>query len=282
MVKNKMSQLSNPLEVLKSISEATSMLIKKISQSVVSVKSQMSHGTGVVLTKDGYIVTCNHVLAGCNTVKIGQGEKTFNAKIVGTDPYNDLALLKAEIGEFTPIEMGDSEKLSVGQYVLALANPFNRNQPTATTGIVTNVNSTLRGWRGTQMENVIATDAQLNPGFSGGPLVDVEGRIIGINAAYVWQRGIAIPINKVKAVADDTLRKDEVYAAITAGGRRHEVHIAHASGTADNPMSDAAIEAKFMANAVPVIGRERAERARDFVWSLETQPDVRALIALLA
>ena len=70
------------------------MLIKKISQSVVSVKSQMSHGTGVVLTKDGYIVTCNHVLAGCNAVKIGQGEKTFNAKIVGTDPYNDIALLK--------------------------------------------------------------------------------------------------------------------------------------------------------------------------------------------
>ena len=198
-----MSQLTNPLEVLKSLSEATSMLIKKTSESVVSVKAQMSHGTGVVLTKDGYIVTCNHVLGGCNTIKIGQGEKTFTAKIVGTDPYNDLSLLKAEKGEFTPIETGDSEKLSVGQYVFALANPFNRSQPTATTGIITSINSTIRGWRGmTQMENVIATDAQLNPGFSGGPLVDVEGRIIGINTAYVWQRGIAIPINKVKAVAD--------------------------------------------------------------------------------
>jgi serine protease Do len=198
-----MSQISNPLEVLKSLSEATGMLIGKISKSVVSVKAQMSHGTGVVLTKDGYIVTCNHVLGGCNAVKIGQGEKTFNAKIVGSDPYNDIALLKAEKGEFTPVEMGDSEKLSVGQYVLALANPFNRKQPTATSGMVTGVNSTIRGWRGmTQMENVIATDAQLNPGFSGGPLVDVEGRIIGINTAYVWQRGIAIPINKVKTVTD--------------------------------------------------------------------------------
>jgi 2-methylcitrate dehydratase PrpD len=87
---------------------------------------------------------------------------------------------------------------------------------------------------------------------------------------------------KVKAQADETLRKDEAYAAITAGGRRHEVHIAHASGTADNPMSDAAIEAKFMANATPVIGHERAERARDFVLALETQPDMGALIALLA
>jgi len=202
MVKNKMSQLANPLEALKSLSEATSMLVSKISKSVVSVKSQMSHGTGVLLSKDGYIVTCNHVLSGCNTVKIGHAEKTFNAKIVGTDPYSDIALLKAEGGEFTPIEIGDSEKLKVGQYALALANPFNRNQPTATSGMVTGVNSTLRGWRGTQMENIIATDAQLNPGFSGGPLVDAEGRIIGINTAYVWQRGIAIPINKVKAVAD--------------------------------------------------------------------------------
>ena len=121
---------------------------------------------------------------------------------MGTDPYNDVALLKAEKGEFTPIEMGDSEKLNVGQYVLALANPFNRHQSTATSGMVTSVNSTIRGWRGTAMENIIATDAQLNPGFSGGPLVDVEGRLIGINTAYVWQRGIAIPINKVKAITD--------------------------------------------------------------------------------
>ncbi|MGD0450362.1 MAG: trypsin-like peptidase domain-containing protein [Candidatus Bathyarchaeia archaeon] len=198
-----MTQLVNPLEVLKSFSEATSILIKKVSESIVSVKAQMSRGTGVVLTEDGYIITCNHVLQGCNAIKIGQGEKTFNAKIVGTDPYNDLALIKAEKGEFTPIKLGDSEKLSVGQYVLALANPFNRNQPTATSGMVTSVNSTIRGWRGsTQMENVIATDAQLNPGFSGGPLVDADGKIIGINTAYVWQRGIAVPINKVKAVAD--------------------------------------------------------------------------------
>jgi 2-methylcitrate dehydratase PrpD len=87
---------------------------------------------------------------------------------------------------------------------------------------------------------------------------------------------------KVKAVADETLRKDEAHATITAGGRRHEIHVMHASGTADNPMSDGAIEAKFLANAEPVIGRERAARARGFVLSLETQPDMRELIALLA
>jgi serine protease Do len=198
-----MSQLVNPLDVLKSLSEATSALIKKTSESVVSIKAQMSRGTGVILTQDGYIVTCNHVLQGCNTIKVGQGEKTYNAKIVGTDPYNDIALIKAEKCEFKPIEMTDSEKLNVGQYVIALANPFNRNQPTATSGMITSTKSTIKGWRGsTAMENVIATDAQLNPGFSGGPLIDVQGRLIGINTAYVWQRGIAIPANKVKAIAD--------------------------------------------------------------------------------
>jgi len=198
-----MTQLVNPLEVLKSVSDATSTLIKKTSESVVAVKAQMSRGTGVIITKDGYIITCNHVLQGCSTVKIGQGEKIINAKIVGTDPYNDIALLKAEQGNYTPIALGDSEKLNVGQYVLALANPFNKNQPTATSGMVTGVNSTVRGWRGmTAMENVIATDAQLNPGFSGGPLVDAEGKLIGINTAYIWQRGIAIPINKVKTITD--------------------------------------------------------------------------------
>lgn len=87
---------------------------------------------------------------------------------------------------------------------------------------------------------------------------------------------------KVKAIADETLRKDEAHAAITAAGRRYELHIAHASGTADNPMSDSAIEEKFMSNAAPVIGHERADRARAFVLSLETRPNMDELVALLA
>ena len=86
---------------------------------------------------------------------------------------------------------------------------------------------------------------------------------------------------KVKPVADETLRKDEAHAVIVAGGKRHEVHIAHASGTADNPMSDAQIEAKFLANATPVIGAERARHAVEWIAALEKQTDMRALIALL-
>jgi len=113
-------------------------------------------------------------------------------------------------------------------------------------------------------------------------LIDGAAGVTQYSDAKAADPAVAALRRKVNAVADDTLRKDEAYAAIAAGSRRHEIHIAHASGTADNPMSDAAIEAKFMANAVPVIGRERAERARDFVQALETQPDMRALIELLA
>ena len=113
-------------------------------------------------------------------------------------------------------------------------------------------------------------------------LIDGTAGVAQYSDAKATDAAVAALRRKVKAVADDTLRKDEAYAAITAGGKRHEMHIAHASGTADNPMSDAAIEAKFMANATPVIGRARAERARDFVLSLERQADVRDLVALLA
>jgi len=208
-----MSQLVNSLELLKSLSDATTALVQKLSKSVVSVNARMSRGTGVVLDKQGYIVTCNHVLQGCNTVRVGQGEKTYEASVVGTDTYNDIALLKTEQGNFEPIELGNSDNLNTGQFALALANPFNRKQPTATTGIVTNPDSTIRGFRGTAMENVIATDAKLNPGFSGGPLVDAQGKLIGINTAYVWSRGIAIPVNKVKNITDRLLTGGKIKKA---------------------------------------------------------------------
>jgi S1-C subfamily serine protease len=208
-----MTQIVNPLEVLKSISDATTALVQKLTQSVVSVNSHMSHGTGIVLNKEGYIVTCNHVLAGCNAVKIGQGGKTYEAKVVGTDSYNDVALLKTERGNFKPIELGDSANLGTGQFVLALANPFNRPQPTATTGIITNPDATLRQLRGTAMENAVATDARLNPGFSGGPLVDAQGKMIGMNIAYVWSRGIAIPTNKIKTITERLMNGREIKRA---------------------------------------------------------------------
>jgi S1-C subfamily serine protease len=219
-----MSNQTSSLQVLKSLSDATSELVQKLSPSIVSVNTRMTRGTGVVLTPDGYIVTCNHVLGRSASVRIGLGEKIIEAKAVGFDPYSDVALLKAEEGRFKPLELGDSDKLNTGQFVLALANPFNR-QPTATTGIITSVGATLRGWRGTAMEDVIATDARLNPGFSGGPLIDVSGKMIGLNTAYVWSRGIAIPANKVKNIAD----------RLMTGGKLKRAYLGIVSNTVSIP-----------------------------------------------
>ena len=113
-------------------------------------------------------------------------------------------------------------------------------------------------------------------------LVDGAAGIAQYSDARARDPLVAALRGKVKAQGDEALGKDEAYAVIVVGNTRHEIHIPHAAGTAANPMSDAAIEAKFLANATPVIGRERAGRARDFVWSLDKQPDMRELIALLA
>ncbi len=248
-----MTQLLNPLELLQSLSEATTALIQKVSKSVVSVNSHMSQGTGVVLDKEGYIATCNHVLHGCNTVKVGQGEKTYPATVVGTDQYNDVALLKVEkLANLTPIEFADSGKLNTGQFVLALANPFNRHQPTATTGIITNPDATLRQWRSTAMENVIATDAKLNPGFSGGPLIDASGRMIGMNSAYVWSRGIAIPSNKIKSITDRLIH----------GGQQKRAYLGIVSNTVAIPEEIAEQAGLEQETGVMVFSVERGSPAR--------------------
>jgi 2-methylcitrate dehydratase PrpD len=113
-------------------------------------------------------------------------------------------------------------------------------------------------------------------------LVDGAAGIAQYSDARARDPLVASLRGKVRAVADETLGKDEAYATIVVGNRRHEAHIPHAGGTAENPMSDLAIEAKFLANATPVIGPERAERARDLVWALDKQLDMRDLIGLLA
>jgi S1-C subfamily serine protease len=216
------------LQLLKSLSDATAELVRRLAPSIVNVNSTMTTGTGVVVNSDGYVVTCHHVLGRSASIKIGSEGKTFEARTVGVDPYSDIALLKTEQKDLKPLEIGDSDKLSPGQFVLALANPFNR-QPTVTTGIVTGIGATLRGWRGTAMENVIATDAKLNPGFSGGPLVDASGRMIGLNTAYVWSRGIAIPINKVKSITD----------LLMSGGKIKRAYLGIVSNTVPIPQETA-------------------------------------------
>jgi len=202
-----MSKPLEPLRILQSLSEATAQIVSKTSPSVVTVNNGMGSGSGTVWSPEGYIVTASHVVGKRSTVKVGLGNgKSQEAQVIGRDPYTDIALLKIETKTLKPIELGDSKDLKTGQFVLALANPFGR-QVSATQGIVTAVHGAITTIGGITIEDTIVTDARLNPGYSGGPLIDVYGKMIGLNTAFVWNRGIAVPINAIKHIVE-TLKHD--------------------------------------------------------------------------
>ncbi len=207
MNENKIPHTKNALV---SFSEAIENVADKVSQSVVSVRSKTRGiGSGVVWSSDGLIVTCNHIVRKLDELEVSfSNGKSFPAKVIGNDPYSDIALLKIQATgkndsvSLIPIEIGDSENLKAGQFVLALANPYGE-YPSITEGIITSERSSLGGgWWGGITNNIVITDARLNPGYSGGPLVDVEGKMIGLNAAYVSSRGIAIRASKVRNITD--------------------------------------------------------------------------------
>lgn len=186
----------NPIEVLSTLSNAISSVTEKTAKSVVRVGGGQGGGTGIIWSKDGYILTCSHIVMHSSEVEVGLPDgQTLPAKIVGQDPYADVALLKVEAENLTPIPTSNSDTLRPGQFVLALANAFG-GPVSVTSGIITSPKRSLRGWWGNTMEDVIITDAPLNPGYSGGPLVDAQGRMIGLNSAFISSRGIAIPLNK--------------------------------------------------------------------------------------
>ncbi len=206
--------------VLESISDAIVDVTEKISPSVVRIGAgRWRGGTGTVWTKDGHIVTSNHVVGQMREVEVGFSDGTKStAKVVGRDPFSDIALLKVDNDHLTPVETGNSDSLKVGQFILALANPFGRT-PSATSGIVTNPAYSVRGWWGGTMDKVVVTDARLNPGYSGGPLIDAKGKIVGINAAYANNRGLSVPVNTVKTVVDKLMHDGRIkraYMGITA------------------------------------------------------------------
>jgi S1-C subfamily serine protease len=194
-----------PYETLVSLSDAIMNVYEKVASSIVSVQSETSGiGSGVVWDTNGYIVTCSHIIKRLDEIEVGLNDmRTIPAKVIGNDPHSDVALLKIEKMDSTlkPIEIIDTENLKAGQFVLALANPYG-DHPSITQGIITSSRNSIRGLEGRTMDNVVITDTRLNPGYSGGPLIDVEGRMIGLNIAYISSRGIAIRVSKVKSIVD--------------------------------------------------------------------------------
>jgi serine protease Do len=177
-------------------------------------RGQQSLGSGFIIDKDGYILTNNHVLenAGTITVKLAN-EKEYEANVVGRDPRTDLALIKINArGDLPVVRLGDSESLRVGDWVLAIGNPFGLGQ-TVTAGIVSAKGRVIGQG---PYDDFIQTDAAINPGNSGGPLFDTKGEVVGINTAIFSQSGgnigigFAVPINMAKGLVPQLKTKGRV------------------------------------------------------------------------
>ena len=171
-------------------------------------------GSGVIITQDGYILTNNHVVDGSSEVQVTlQNGREMTAKVVGRDPKSDIAVVKVDGKDLPAIQMADSDKVQVGDVVLAIGNPFGVGQ-TVTSGIVS---ATDRGGVGIEdYENFIQTDAAINPGNSGGALVDINGRLIGVNTAILSRSGgsqgvgFAIPSNLARTVTESLVKNGHV------------------------------------------------------------------------
>jgi len=180
--------------------------------------ANQSTGSGVIISNKGYIVTNNHVIKGATEVEVTLFDKRkFKAKVIGADPSTDLAVLKISADDLPTIELANSDDVKIGEWVLAVGNPFELNF-TVTAGIISakgrNIN--ILGGQQRSIESFIQTDAAVNPGNSGGALVDAEGRLIGINTAIATPTGtyagysFAVPINLVKKVVSDLMEFGEV------------------------------------------------------------------------
>jgi S1-C subfamily serine protease len=198
--------------------------LEKVSKSVVNINtvkliSRMLYqaipvegmGSGTIIDSKGQILTNNHVVGGAEkiTVTLWNGEM-LEGKIVGACSVHDTAIVKVNKPELPAAELGDSEKLRVGQRVYAIGNPFGlTGGPTVTSGVISATKRTIESQRGL-IENLVQTDAAINPGNSGGPLLDLEGKVVAINTAiipYAQGIGFAIPINTAKQCTSDMIRE---------------------------------------------------------------------------
>jgi serine protease Do len=172
---------------------------------------QRGTGSGVVIDKKGYILTNNHVVEDADEVKVSFVDgKTVNGKVIGTDPKSDLAVVKVDNVDVQAARLGDSEKVAVGEWVIAIGNPFGLDH-TVTVGVLSAKNRS--GFDSGHYEDFLQTDASINPGNSGGPLVDLDGEVIGINtmiAGIGTGIGFAVPSSMAKPISDQLIKNGRV------------------------------------------------------------------------
>ncbi len=239
-------------DLLDAYSRAVVGVVDKVGPEVVSIGvrkrtrslryGQEGAGSGVIIAPDGFVLTNHHVVEGAEDVQVRLTDgRSFSAHLVGSDPATDLAVVRAEASNLPTAELGDSDSLRVGQLVIAIGNPLGF-QSTVSTGVISALGRALRSQAGRLIENVIQTDVPLNPGNSGGPLVDSRGRVIGINTAMIFMaQGIsfAVPVNTVKWVVGELVTRGKVRRAYLgiAGqvrpiGRRIQRHLELQAATA--------------------------------------------------
>jgi S1-C subfamily serine protease len=210
-------------ELLDAYSRAVVNVVDKVGPAVVSIGVKVPQrrtspggegaGSGVVFTPDGFVLTNNHVVEQAQEVQVSLSDGSkYPAQVVGTDPATDLAVLRLVQNGLPFAEMGDSSRLRAGQLAIAIGNPLGF-QSTVSTGVISALGRAMRSQSGRLIENVIQTTVPLNPGNSGGPLVDSRGKVIGINTAMIYMAqgiGLAVPINTARWVVSEILMKGKV------------------------------------------------------------------------
>src|SRR6059058_1748772 len=190
-------------EVLDAYSHAVTSVVDAVGPAVVSVSLRHGGGSGVLFTPDGYLLTNAHVVGRAGSVKIGLPDgSTHEGNVVGTDQATDLAVVHIDGTHLPSAELGTSSKLRVGQLVVAIGNPLGFSS-TVSAGVVSALGRTMRATSGRLMDSIIQSDVALNPGNSGGPLVDSRGRVVGINTAMILgAQGLSfsVPIDTAKWV----------------------------------------------------------------------------------
>src|ERR671934_2788911 len=200
-------------QLLDAYSQAVIGVVDSVGPAVVGVSGV---GTGLLITPDGYALTNSHVASAVKAYELTLRDGTsLKAELVGKDPHTDLAVLRASGAGLPSARLGDSSQLHVGQLVVAIGHPFGF-QSTVTTGVVSALGRTMRAQSGRTIENIIQTDAALNPGNSGGPLVDTRGQVVGINTAIIaMAQGIcfAVPSSTAQRVVSLLIRDGRVMRA---------------------------------------------------------------------
>jgi S1-C subfamily serine protease len=214
-------------DILDAYSQAVTNVVAKVGPAVVHIRVMRrartrrgtapheveGSGSGVIIAPDGYLVTNSHVAEEAGSLEVSLADGTsYTAELVGQDSATDLAVLRVPSSGLPTASLGDSDRLRVGQLAIAIGNPLGF-QSTVTTGVISALGRSLRSSSGRLIENIIQTDAALNPGNSGGPLVDSRGQVVGINTAIIqFAQGIcfAIPVNTMRWVVSLLIREGKV------------------------------------------------------------------------